>query len=172
MYPCARTGTVLYKTLHIKTIGSWTYRLRDTKDPCARTGTVLYKTLHIKTIGSWTYRLWHQRVFLSSVGSAKVFGQLRILIYSNTFHSRTPHRTSTNFHDGWEFIHASACPDTRMHSSRMRTVRCSGRLPGGCVAGEVSARGGGARVPGQGVSAHSLARGCTPPPCGQILVKK
>ena len=54
---------------------------------------------------------------------------------------------------------------TRMHSSRMRTVHCSGRLgegvsawvcvclPGVSVWGEVSARGEGRCVPGGKVSA-------------------
>ena len=45
---------------------------------------------------------------------------------------------------------------TRMHSSRMRTVRCSGRR-GGYLPGGVSAQG---RVSGQ-------AGGCLPPPCEQ-----
>ena len=39
----------------------------------------------------------------------------------------------------------------RMHSSKMRTVRCSGRLMGGCLDGEC------------------LPRGCTPLPVDRIL---
>ena len=56
---------------------------------------------------------------------------------------------------------------TRMHSSGMRTVRCSGRLPGGVSAWRVSARGGLPRgsLPSEvsacgGVSAQG--RGCLP----------
>ena len=51
---------------------------------------------------------------------------------------------------------------TRMHSSRMRIDRCSGRL------------GGSAREGVWGVSAQGVVcaqRGCTPPPGGQTPVK-
>ena len=49
------------------------------------------------------------------------------------------------------------CLQTRMHSSRMRTVRCSSRLLGDvCLP-----KGGGGCLPAKRVG------GCTPPPCGQ-----
>ena len=47
----------------------------------------------------------------------------------------------------------------RMYSSRMRTVSCSGRLPGGCLPGGVCP--GGCLGPTQGV----FARGCLPGGC-------
>ena len=57
------------------------------------------------------------------------------------------------------FTHARHIFETRMHSSRMRTVRCSSRLLGG--GGEVSASQEEGRV-------CLPAGGCTPlPPCGQ-----
>ena len=61
------------------------------------------------------------------------------------------------YHDGTENR-----KETRMHSSRMRTIHCSGRL----IWGEVSAQGVSARwgcLPGRGY----LQGECTPPPCGQ-----
>ena len=51
---------------------------------------------------------------------------------------------------------------TRMHASRMRTVRCSDRL-GGWGAWGVSAQGGFPR----GVSAW----GCTPPPMNRLRLR-
>ena len=51
---------------------------------------------------------------------------------------------------------------TRMHSSRMRTIRCSSHLGRGCLPRRVSACQG---VSAQGVSAWH--EGCTPPPRGQ-----
>ena len=46
---------------------------------------------------------------------------------------------------------------TRMHSSRMCTVRCSGRRGGGCLPGGVSVQGG---LPGRGcLPEGSLPRG-------------